>query len=210
MNENMWNAILAAIGEHWLEAIASAGFMTVGWLLGFWRARQQWKEREFLERINISLNMIYEGKLLIRTLTEKPLEEVFINPTAISKIQRAIKKTTEDNPIPPLAKEDFWLVLNCILNIISEKFSDGYIRRDLGHPVKTAVYLICLTCERSSEMRTSKIRAMLFKKSLLLHLPEEEPEYEQPSHRIRFRTLKQLADIYRKDSRQFLEVEFSL
>ncbi len=206
----MWNAFLTAAGNYWLEAAASIGCIVVGWLLGFWRARRQWQQREFLERINVSLNMIHDGKLLIRTLAEKSLEEVFVNPTAITKLQRAVKKTTEDNPIPSLAEEDFWPVLNCVLNIISEKFSAGYIRRDLGYPIKTAVYLMCLTCERSSEMRTRKIRAMLIKKSLLLNLPEENPEYEQPSHWVRFQTLKQLADLYREDSRKFLEIELSV
>lgn len=210
MAENIWHQVLAALGDYWLEAVVSIGFILLGWFLGFWRARQQWKARSFLERINISLNMVHDGKLLIRTLAERPIEEVFINPAAISKIQRAIKKTTEDNPIPPLAREDFWPILNRILNVISEHFGAGYIRKDLGYPVKTEEYLFCLTYERASEMRTSKIRAMLFKKSLLLNLPEEEPEYEQPSHRIRFRTLKQLAVIYRKTPQSFLEVELSL
>lgn len=210
MDEPLFNQILAGIGEYWVEATASAGFMTIGWLFGFWRARRKWQQKEFLERINISLNMIRDGKLLIRTLAEKSLEEVFINPAAIAKLQAAIKKTTGSNPIPPLAKDDFWPILNCVLNVISEKFSAGYIRKDLGYPMKSAVYLICLTRERSAEMRTSKIRAMVIKKSLLLHLPEQEPDYEQPTHRIRFQTLKQLANLYQSDSEQFLEIEFSL
>jgi hypothetical protein len=204
-----WHLLVTAIGNYWLEGSLTLGSLVAGWLIGWWRARQQWQEKEFLTRLSISLNMIHDGKLLIRTLAEKSLEEVIHNPAAIAKLQQAIKQTTEDNPIPPLAEDDFWHILNCVLNVISEKFSDGYIRQDLGYQVKMAQYLICLTRERAAEMRTSKIRAMVFQKSLLLNLPEQEPQYEQPSHRIRFRTLKQLAELYRQDNRQFLEVEFS-
>ncbi len=206
---SFWMQIILTLKEYWSEALASLGSLLAGWLFGYWRARQQWRQREFLTRLNISLNTLHEGKLFIRTLAEMSLEAVFPNPAAVTRLRQAIQKTTADNPIPPLSEEDFWPVLNCVLNVISEKFSDGYIRKDLGYPVKTAKYLICLTRERAAEMRTSKIRAMVIQKATLLNLPEHEPEYEQPSHSVRFRTLKQLAALYQQNSRQFLEVEFS-
>lgn len=210
MSDSVWGIIAGGLSQYWFEATVSAGCIGIGWLVGFWRARQQWKARSFFERINISLNMLHDGKLLIRTLAERPLEDVFVNPLALTLIQRAIQKTTESNPIPPLSDEDFWPILNCVLNVISEKFSDGYIRKDLGYSMKSDNYLICLTCERSPEIRTNKIRAMVMKKSVLLDLPAHEPQYEQPSHRIRFRTLQQLAALYRHDPHQFLDIEFSL
>ena len=206
----MLNKILEAASGYWFEAITSAALMVTGWLLGVWRARQQWQERNFLERLNISLNMLHDGRLQIRTLAEKPLEDVFGNPEALTRLQRAIKKTTTDRPVPPLAQADVWPLLNCILNVISEQFSAGYLRRDLGYPVKSATYLLCLTCERAPEIRTSKIRAMVMQKATLLNLPSDEPQYEQPSHAIRFRTLRQLAALYRDDPRSFLEVELSV
>jgi hypothetical protein len=208
--KNIIQAILSGIGNYWFEGSISIVLVLTGWVGGFFRARRQWKQREFLERLNISLNMLQDGKLLIRTLAEQPLDVVFPNMTAIQTLQQASKLTTETNPIPPLGKEDFWPILNCVLNVISEKFSDGYLRRDLGYPVKTAPYLMCLTRERSAVMRTSKIRAMVMKKSLLLNLPEKEPIYEQPSHRVRFQTLQQLAALYQRNPEQFVEIEFSL
>lgn len=210
MSHSIVDLIAGGLSQYWFEATVSAGLVGSGWVVGVWRARRQWAQKTFFEHINISLNMFHDGKLLIRTLAEKPLAQVFPNAVAIANILQAIKKTTETNPIAPLSEQDFWPVLNCVLNVISEKFSDGYLRKDLGYPLKTDQYLICLTCERSPEIRTNKIRAMLVKKSVLLDLPQQEPFYEQPSHRIRFRTLQQLAGLYQENPRQFLEIELSL
>jgi hypothetical protein len=208
--KSLLHAILSGLMNYWFEASVSIVLVLSGWLGGFFRARNRWKRREFLEQINISFNMLHEGKLLLRTLAERPLEHVFTNAAALSALQQACNLTTETNPVPPLAKEDFWPILNCVLNVLSEQFSTGYIRRDLGYPVKSAAYLICLTRERAAAMRTNKIRALVIKKETLLNLPVQEPQYEHPTHNIRFKTLQQLAALYRSDPGQFVEIELSL
>lgn len=210
MSSSIIDIIAGGLSQYWFEATVSAGLVGSGWIVGVWRARRQWAQKTFFEQINISLNMLHDGTLLIRTLAEKPLAQVFPNAVAIANILQAIKKTTETNPIVPLSEEDFWPVLNCILNVISEQFGAGYLRKDLGYPLKSDQYLICLTCERSPQIRTNKIRAMVVKKSALLDLPQQAPRYEQPSHHIRFRTLRQLAELYQENPGQFLEIELSL
>ena len=63
--------------------------------------------------------------------------------------------------------------------------------------------------ERDDDVRTTKLRAMLVKKSLLLALPEDEPEYADPTHRVRFQTLRHMRRRYRDDPGDFLELELA-
>jgi len=204
--EFVWAGLL----NYWFEAAVSIVLILSGWLGGSLRARRHWRHREFTEQLNISLNMLKEGRLLIRTLAEHPLPQIFTNRAALGVLHRACQEATEDNPLLPLPVADRWAILNCILNAISEEFSLGYIRQDLGHPVITATYLICLTRERDAALRTQKLRAMVIRKDTLLALPAQEPVYEAPQHQIRFRTLQRLAVAYRQDPGQFLAIELSL
>ena len=62
-------------------------------------ARREWESKEFLNRVIISLNIFSDGTLKIRTVLERSIEEVFLNPIAIEKIQAAVKLCTPDSPI---------------------------------------------------------------------------------------------------------------
>ena len=42
---------------------------------------------DFLGRVIVSLNMFKDGKLKIRTIFERSLEEVFLNPMAVAKVR---------------------------------------------------------------------------------------------------------------------------
>ena len=57
-----------------MKLISAALFTLFGWMFGRWRATRSWKRREFFNRLNISLNTIHDGKLLIRTVLEKTCE----------------------------------------------------------------------------------------------------------------------------------------
>ena len=196
--------------DHWTKVVIGAGMLFVGWLFGWWRARNRWLKKEFFDRVNFSLNSIVDGKLLIRTLMENPCEEVFLNQVAVKQILAAAKLTTEADPIVPLAKDDYWFFLNGALNEISEKFAPGFLMRDMGAPVQTRKYVLCLTNECAGDIRTRKIRVMLVQQQLLEQFPEEPPEFESPNHLTRWKTLKTMSERFQSAPHQFMSVEILL
>jgi len=194
--------------ENWLKMATGALLMGVGWFFGRRRARNDWKNKEFLHRLNVSLNVIQPGQpLRIRTLIEKPCSEVFLNAVAVDAVTRAARRTTEQMPLLPLPKEDYWHYLNAVLNEVSEQFAQGQVRREMGLPVTCRHYVMALTCECAGEMRTRKIRAMLVAKEILLKLGDKPPAFEHPTHLTRWETLKTMAREYAARPWQFLEVE---
>ena len=117
--------LIDLVRDHWPSLV----FWVVGIGIGAWwgrlRARRQWQKKEYLDRLNISLNMITDGTLRIRTVLEKNLLDVLLNRVAVQKVMDAAQLATEANPILPLAKEDAWYLLNGVLNEISERFAVG-------------------------------------------------------------------------------------
>jgi hypothetical protein len=195
------------VHDHWTKLATAALFMAIGWIFGKRRARSEWRRREFYNRVNISLNAIREGTLRIRTIAEKHCSDVFLNSVATASLINAARATTPENPIIALPENDYWFYLNAVLNELSEKFGEGQIRRDMGLPVTTATYVLCLTSESAGEVRTRKIRAMLIQKGLLEKLPDDEPKYESPSHATRWTTLKFLAKEFKTSPHKFRIVE---
>jgi hypothetical protein len=202
--------LLDYLHDHWVKFATAALFMAVGWFVGRRRARAEWRRREFFDRLNISLNALRDGTLAIRTIAEESCSEVFLNSVAVATLTDAARRTTPDDPLLELAEKDYWYYLNAVLNEVAEKFGEGQIRRDLGLPVTTARYIMCLTSECAGEVRTRKIRAMLVQKSLLLNLPAQEPKFESPNHATRWKTLKYLAVQIGRTPYKFLELEICI
>jgi hypothetical protein len=203
----IFDVVSDTLHDHWIKFATAALIAAVSWLLGRRRARAEWSRREFFDRLNISLNAIRDGTLTIRTIAEESCLEVFLNSVAVSALVDAARHTTPENPLLELREHDYWYYLNAVLNKVAEKFGDGQIRCDMGLPVTTARYVVCLTSESAGEVRTRKIRAMLIQKSLLLNLPNEEPKYESPTHATRWKTLKYLAAQFQHTPYKFREVE---
>lgn len=201
-----FSTILDLVRQHWPGAVFSLLFLLVGTWWGRRLAVRQWRNKEF-RRLNVSLNQLADGKLRIRTILEKNLDDVFLNRVAVDKVLAAAEKTTEANPLLPLEKDDAWYLLNAVLNEISEQFALGHIRRDIGQPVENHDYVICLTYEKAGAVRTRKVRAMMVRKSALLKLPEKPPQLERASHLTRYETLKMMALEYGKRPEMFLDVE---
>jgi hypothetical protein len=199
--------LLDYVRENWNRMLWAAVSLAVGWYLGRQRARAEWQRREFLHRLNISLNVLRDGTLRIRTIAELSCEAVFLNKLAVATIDGAARRTTPEDPLLPLPQADYWYYLNAVLNEVAERFAEGHLRKDIGLPVDTAHYLLCLTSERDGEMRTRKIRAMLIRRELLQNLPQTAPQFESPTHAIRWRTLQQMAKAYLSEPYKFLEVE---
>jgi hypothetical protein len=199
------------IHDHWLKFLMGLAFMAIGWMLGKRRARAEWRKKEFFSRLNVSLNIIQPGQpLLIRTLIEKSCDDIFLNKVAVETIIAAARKTTSRNPILPLPKDDYWYYLNAVLNEMAEKFALGELKRDLGQPIVSARYLICLTSEHAGTLRTHKIRAMTIRKDVLTALPAERPPLERTWHDTRWETLKILAEQYQANPDEFMEVELAV
>ena len=81
------------IRDHGTKLLAAAVFTILGWGVGRWRARRAWQRRDFLNRLNFSLNILQDGKLLIRTLMETSCEDVFLNQSATERVLSSAKKT---------------------------------------------------------------------------------------------------------------------
>lgn len=199
--------LVAAAREHGSKVLLSAAGLAAGALLGRWRARRQWARREFLDRLNVSLNTVEHGWLRIRTLLEKDAQEVLLNKTAVTLVKDAAARCTEADPLLPLPPDDAWFVLNGVLNEISERFADGLLRRDMGQPVTGCRYLLCLTFEVAGSVRTRKIRGMLVRKDVLEALPETCPQLESPHHVTRWETLRAMARAWTERKHLFLELE---
>ena len=203
-------AVSQMIEDHWVKFVTATAFAAVGWLIAWWRADRNWRKREFFNRINFSLNTIHNGTLLIRTLSEKSCSEVFLNDVAVERLTKIAQKTTEANPILPISKDDAWYYLNSVLNEMSEQFSVGLLKRDMGESVTSHSYLICLTNECDGAVRTRKIRVMVIRKDVLEGLPDEPVNLERPYHGIRWRTLKHMQTAWKSDPWNFLELELSV
>lgn len=205
--------VLTSVAIFLLTTVAS---FLIGRWYGKWKARREWGKKHFLGRILVSLNNFKEKRncggsyiplLKIRTIFERGLEEIFTTPVAVEKIQEASKKTTVENPMLPMAKEDRWYLLNFVLNAIAEKFTDGLIEYDSDIvPVTPVKYLICLTCEVVGDDKIRKVRVMMIRKEELLNLPDVV-DYTREWHNVRMNTLRKCAKIYKEEPDNFLEVE---
>src|SRR5204863_9858685 len=126
---DLWSEFVGKFGATIAVAVLSTVIsFTLGRWWGRYRARKQWEAKEFLGRIIVSLNSFVDGTLKIRTVFERNLEEVFLNPHAVELVQQASKRTKLDNPLLPIRKEDSWYLLNFVLNAVAEKFADGVVR----------------------------------------------------------------------------------
>lgn len=199
--------ITEQLTDHWIKVVTAGAFMIVGWYFGKRRAAKNWENREFYDRLNISLNIIRDGKLKIRTLNETRCELLFPNTKAAQAVIDAAKKTTLEDPLLDFPKEDYWYYLNAVLNEIAEQFAVGSLREDLGLPVTCEKYVICLTSEADGNLRMRKVRAMVIRESLLKSLPAEMPKLARDHHQTRWSTLKKLSAAYEKTPEKFLTVE---
>ena len=108
--------------DNWIKFLTGLFVMAIGWYFGQRRAQASWKKKEFLDRLNVSLNAIDGGTLLIRTVLEKSCKDVFLNDVAVEAIREASGKTSEQDPTLPLPESEYWYYLNSVLNEVAEQF----------------------------------------------------------------------------------------
>lgn len=189
--------------------VTAALSFVIGRYWGWFKANREWRTKEFLNRVIVSLNLFDEGTLKIRTVLERSLEEVFLNQIAVNKILEAAKQCTPTQPLLPIPAEDRWYLLNFALNSVAEHFAPGLIRLDAGlNPIKVR-YALFLTCEVVGDERIRKVRAMLVKVEHLVNFPYADtlPILENPWHATRIDTLRIAAAVYATSPDQFLTLE---
>jgi hypothetical protein len=207
LDPEVLNRIISGIAVFLCTTVLS---FLVGRWWGRYRAAQQWQKKHFLGRITVSLNSIADGWLKIRTVFERSLEEVFLNPVAVEKVRTASLRTTPSNPLLPLEPKDRWYMLNFVLNAVAERFNEGLVRYDAGEKLRPVTYLLFLTCEVVGEDRLRKVRAMMIRKDLLESLRDSDMpplKLEQAWHADRIATLRRAAEIYQKEPDNFLAIE---
>ncbi len=177
----------------WLKAAVPLLSLLAGWygkrLVDWFR----WRRKQFLHRILVSLNDLHDGRLLLRTVFERSLEEVFLNAYAVSIVANAAGKTTAENPLLPLPEGETWHIMTAVLNAIAEEYHAGAVARNLGMPVVVGTYVFCLTHEKADDIKQSKIRVQLIREDTLRNLPAQPPAFESPHHAARFVTLQAMA-----------------
>jgi hypothetical protein len=176
-------------------------------------AHRKMSQLNFLDRINVSLNMFIDGKLKIRTLFERPLDEVVHNRHVREVLQSAAFKASVGNdPVVRMPDAHSWFVLNCVLNSIAERFSDGVIKEQRGLPVQRANFAFWVTCEPAMAQRERKIRVFMMEEELLRDFPfaETMPELESERHRDRVHSLRRSCEVFRSDPHLFSRVEICM
>ncbi len=188
--------LLEYVRDNW-EPLALAVTLIVA-LIAYLKTRATWKSRNFMSRVNLSLNYVEDNKLKIRTLREDDIGRILLgNKHGKRLLLRAARKTTVGEPFLSLPQRDAWVVLNAILNELSEQFADGFLARSMGAPTRSATYVFGVTCEKDSDVRINKIRVMIIKRSLLERIDDlEEVEFESPLHHIRLKTLRLMKRIF--------------
>jgi hypothetical protein len=198
---------LEMLHGHAYDIVSGVGLLVCGWCFGRWRTSRAWASQAFLSRLHLSLTIIYEGRLLIRTLGERSCIEVFGNAEAARAIANAAQRTSPQDPILALPRETYWSFLNSVVNELSTLCAAGHIAADLGAPVRRGDYVACLTSERTAGVRTRKVRALVVRKDLLLTLPETMPTLAREQDAVRWATLRSLAMAYPRTPWRFVELE---
>lgn len=197
-----WQQIQEVLGDlivdHWLKILCGVLLAFGGTILAKWKQRRDYYKREFLQRLNLSLNFIEDGVLRIRTIFEMNLGDVLFNQELVNKVLKAAK---EKDVLLKMDKDTQWLVNNSILNEIAERFAEGQLAHAQGITVSTEPYLFCLTCEKDDDVRIRKLRVMLIHKNMIDRILDPDskmPNFERPYHNVRWDTLRQMAKAWKE------------
>lgn len=181
------------VQRHWSQVLLSGVSLLVGGLVGRLGAWRRFVNRSFFDRVNVTLNFVDQGEFKIRTLLERNSMDVFRNAEMVRNVTRAARNQDID-PLLELPEAEYWYYLNAVLNVISERFAEGYVKREAGLGAEHT-YLMFLTSETEGPVRQRKVRAMLVREDLLLSTrSEERPRFKNEFHEHRWNSLKQVAD----------------
>jgi len=193
-----------------LAGVGSLVTLLIGGAWVQYSARRRWENRDFLDRLHVSLNVFVSGELKIRTILERALADVIPNAHARRKIEVAARRATPSAPILRLPDQDLQFVLNCVLNVAAEHLGGaGLIRLACGELVTARLYALFITSEPVAERRQRKIRAIVIARDTLTDFPYpvDAPTFEHPWHVDRLQTLRHAAELYRSNPELFAHLE---
>jgi len=180
------------------------------------RQRFHWGKKQFLSRVNLSVNYLADGKLAMRTLAERRATDIWPNDYGVSLVMKAAAKTTVAQPFIRLKQQkDVEFVNRAVLNAISEQFAMVYLAAAIGVPVRTAIFLFALTYERYEAIRTLKLRVLLIEENTLRRLFGPEGAAEQLAVRdvvmaSRLQTLRLMHKLYVKEPEALGRIELGV
>jgi hypothetical protein len=207
---------LTLLNEHWSKLAGLAlGFIPLLW--GIYRARREWRKREFMSRFSVSLNILrpdHDGTVLwIPAAGEYDLEEVFHrNRTAVKIVRKAASATTPEEPfLVTVPEDDRRSILNEVANRVEVMLREGSFAALAGLPVRFVPLVLGLTCEKGADVRIRKVRAMVVEESLLRSIDQiAEVRFEKPHHVVRVQTLRHMAKLYAEKPDLFVRLAVAL
>jgi hypothetical protein len=182
------------LAEHWAK-LAFALLGSVGTVVGFLWARYAWVSRNFMNRLNFSLNLAEAGTLDFMTVDEVEVAHLFPDAYVRLRLMLLARQARQAGRafVHFANAQDAWTMLNVVLNHLSARFGVGAFAREQGCAT-TFEYVFGLTCETHPELQTMKFRVMLADKELLDRVAaEDQLRFEDERHnKIRRRTLQEM------------------
>lgn len=150
--------------------------------------------------------------LVLRTLVERPLDELIKNLEGQKLFKAGKKDVTEANPFMHLSvlQDGQWAKLaNIIVNFVSSQFSYSFLAADAGGAMEENEYVFGITAEENWDNdsgHTMKTRVLLIQKDSLeqlLHVNEGGVKFSSNGrhHRQRYKHLRKLAEIWQEETR---------
>lgn len=189
------------LSEHWVKFLSFLTFLTV--VPAYLRARYLWRKREFLTRINFSLNFMDGNTLRFRTIRENDVAHALLNNAHAIRVLFKAVRGERPGAFLLFAKDDAWTILNTLLNELSSLSVDGHFARSMGLPTRSELYTFGLTCEKHGDLKSTKIRVMLIPKKLLETIDQlTDVQFEEPHHHIRLTTLREMQQVLRDEKQR--------
>jgi hypothetical protein len=133
--------VTPSYGWEGVKGVGVVGAFTSG-VLAWWRSRRHWQKRKLLKRAILSLNAIEGGTLILRTLSERNLDDILANSQAVKLVLSAAANTTPENPFLQMPENDRWPIQNLFLNsVVMSLSNDGFIMRDMGLPTRSECHV---------------------------------------------------------------------
>lgn len=205
------DTIFTWLSENWLKFISFLTFLTV--VPAYLRARYLWRKRQFLTRINFSLNFMDGNTLRFRTIRENDVAHALLNNAHAIRVLFKAVRGERSGAFLLFDKEDAWTILNTLLNELSSQLAEGYFARSMGMPTRSEWYKIGLTCEKHGDLKTTKIRVMMIPTKLLDEIDQlSDVQFEAKHHHIRLTTLKEMQQIARdeKQRHNLMDIEVTV
>jgi len=201
LNEGGADFIRTALIEGAIAGIFSAAGIAAVAL----RARHEWRSAQFKDRINISVNIVTENTLRIRTVLEDQVRTVILSTYAQKLLKQSMQRTTEEDEFLHFPTDrDAWLVYNEIINAISEQCGPHLLIAAGRQAAYSEVpFLLALTYERTKDVRIQKFRVLLVQEAVLEHISTHtdanEIGVEVEYQRQRLRTLAKMYERFKKN-----------